>query len=125
MSGNQIGALLAEYVLASWQKAGRLTPAHYIIKTLVTTELTRRIADAYGQTPDLPVLLTAPYFVEALGRAAAEVPVHERGAGHGELAVGIGLFGGGPQGDGGRRAAPEGGAIGDVARPTQLGKAQP
>jgi phosphomannomutase len=48
MSGNQIGALLAEYLLANWQKAGRLTPAHYIIKTLVTTELTRRIADAYG-----------------------------------------------------------------------------
>jgi phosphoglucomutase/phosphomannomutase len=48
MTGNQIGALLVEYSLDEWKKAGRITPAHYIVKTLVTTELARRIADAYG-----------------------------------------------------------------------------
>jgi phosphoglucomutase/phosphomannomutase len=48
MTGNQIGALLVEYVLSRWQEAGRLTSEHYIVKTLVTTELARRIADAYG-----------------------------------------------------------------------------
>ncbi len=47
MTGNQIGALLTEYLLERWQKAGRLTPEHYIVKTLVTTELVRRIADAH------------------------------------------------------------------------------
>jgi phosphoglucomutase/phosphomannomutase len=50
MTGNQIGALLVEYLLEQWRKAGRITPAHYIVKTLVTTELARRIADAYGVT---------------------------------------------------------------------------
>ena len=50
MTGNQIGALLTEYLLDRWKKAGRLTPEHYVVKTLVTTELIRRIADAYGVT---------------------------------------------------------------------------
>jgi phosphoglucomutase/phosphomannomutase len=48
MTGNQIGALLTEYLLDRWKKAGRLTPDHYVVKTLVTTELVRRIADANG-----------------------------------------------------------------------------
>jgi phosphoglucomutase/phosphomannomutase len=48
MTGNQIGALLTEYMLDRWKKAGRITPQHYIVKTLVTTEMARRIADAYG-----------------------------------------------------------------------------
>jgi phosphoglucomutase/phosphomannomutase len=47
LSGNQIGALLADYVLETRQRAGTLTPDHYIVQTLVTTQLTRRIADSY------------------------------------------------------------------------------
>ena len=45
LTGNQLGALLADYLLGSrsdWSNA------HYIVKTLVTTELTRRVADHYG-----------------------------------------------------------------------------
>lgn len=48
LTGNQIGSLLTEYLLASGMEAGTLTPEHYVVKTLVTTELIRRIADAYG-----------------------------------------------------------------------------
>jgi phosphoglucomutase/phosphomannomutase len=47
-TGNQIGALLAEYVLAGRKAAGTLTADHYVVKTLVTSEMIRRIADAYG-----------------------------------------------------------------------------
>ncbi|MCL6502458.1 MAG: phospho-sugar mutase [Pirellulales bacterium] len=47
LTGNQIGALLADYLLDKLRRAGRLTPRHYVVKTLVTTELVRRIADAY------------------------------------------------------------------------------
>ncbi|MEX0977650.1 MAG: phospho-sugar mutase, partial [Pirellulales bacterium] len=46
MTGNQIGALLVEYLLERWKDSGRMTRDHYIVKTLVTTELARRIADA-------------------------------------------------------------------------------
>lgn len=48
LTGNQIGALLTDYLLGQLQAAGKLTPQHYVVKTLVTTELMRRIADAYG-----------------------------------------------------------------------------
>jgi phosphomannomutase len=47
-TGNQIAALLTEYVLAGWKKKGLLTPDHYVVKTLVTTEMIRRIAESYG-----------------------------------------------------------------------------
>jgi phosphoglucomutase/phosphomannomutase len=48
LTGNQIGALLAEYLLQQAKQAGCLTPNHYVVKTAVTTELIRRIAQAYG-----------------------------------------------------------------------------
>jgi phosphoglucomutase/phosphomannomutase len=47
-TGNQIAALLADYVLSARKKTGTLTPKHYVVKTLVTTEMVRRIADYYG-----------------------------------------------------------------------------
>lgn len=48
ITGNQIGALLADYLLECGRESGTLTPEHYVVKTLVTTELIRRIADAHG-----------------------------------------------------------------------------
>ncbi|MBN1395030.1 MAG: phospho-sugar mutase [Pirellulales bacterium] len=48
LTGNQLGALLADFLLDARRSAGALTPEHYVAKTLVTTELTRRVADHYG-----------------------------------------------------------------------------
>jgi len=48
LTGNQIGSLLTDYLLGARQSQGTLTPEHYVVKTLVTTELIRRIADHYG-----------------------------------------------------------------------------
>jgi phosphomannomutase len=48
LTGNQIGALLADFVLENGRAAGRLGPQHFIAQTLVTTQLVRRIADSYG-----------------------------------------------------------------------------
>jgi phosphoglucomutase/phosphomannomutase len=47
-TGNQIGALLAEYVLGGRRAAGTLSSDNYVVKTLVTSEMVRRIADSYG-----------------------------------------------------------------------------
>lgn len=49
-TGNQIGSLLAEHVLDSRKHSGGLSPRHYLVKTLVTTEMIRRIGDSYGVT---------------------------------------------------------------------------
>ena len=48
LNGNQIGALLTDFVCSKLQDLGGLNPESYVVKTLVTTELTRRIAAAYG-----------------------------------------------------------------------------
>jgi phosphoglucomutase/phosphomannomutase len=46
-TGNQIGALLADYVLETRSALGRLTPEHYLVETLVTSQSIRRIGDSY------------------------------------------------------------------------------
>lgn len=47
LSGNQLGALLADYVCLQMKSQGKLTARSYVVKTLVTTELTRRVAESY------------------------------------------------------------------------------
>jgi phosphomannomutase len=46
-TGNQIAVLLADYVLEQRKSRGSLAPENYIVKTLVTTEMLRRVADSY------------------------------------------------------------------------------
>lgn len=52
LTGNQIGVLLADYVLEQRKRAGSLSPEHFIVTTLVTTEMIRRVADSYGVKTD-------------------------------------------------------------------------
>lgn len=49
-TGNQLGALLCDYVLSQKGGGRRLPAGYYVVKTLVTTEMIRRIADSYGAT---------------------------------------------------------------------------
>jgi phosphomannomutase len=52
-TGNQLSALLTDYVCETRKKAGRLTKDHFVVTTLVTTPMVRRIATSYGiQTRD-------------------------------------------------------------------------
>ena len=48
LTGNQIGALLADHLLEIRKAQGTLSSDNFIVITLVTTQLTRRIADSYG-----------------------------------------------------------------------------
>ena len=47
-NGNQIAALLTDFVLEKRQQQGSLSPQHYLVKTLVTTDMMRRIGESYG-----------------------------------------------------------------------------
>ncbi len=49
-TGNQIAVLLADHILSQRKKAGRLSPQSYVVTTLVSTQMVRRIADSYGVT---------------------------------------------------------------------------
>jgi phosphoglucomutase len=48
ITGNQLGALLADYVLSTRREQGTLPPRPVFIKTIVTTELQRLIAEDNG-----------------------------------------------------------------------------
>lgn len=48
LNGNQIGVLLADYLLQRRQEAGRLTSDDFVVTTIVSTDMLRRIADGYG-----------------------------------------------------------------------------
>lgn len=48
LTGNQTGALLVEYILEAKKERGELPANGVVVKTIVTTELATKIADAYG-----------------------------------------------------------------------------
>lgn len=48
LTGNMVGAMLTEYVLSQKQAKGILAPNSVVIKTIVTTEMVRPMAKAYG-----------------------------------------------------------------------------
>ena len=46
-NGNQLAAMLAEFVISQHQLAGNLTPDKYIVSTLVTSRMLRRICQSF------------------------------------------------------------------------------
>lgn len=50
LTGNQAAVLATDYALKKLQEKGKLTPRHYIAKTIVTTDLLQALADHYGVT---------------------------------------------------------------------------
>lgn len=50
ITGNQMGALLLEYILTAYEETGTMPDAAYAVKTIVTTELAARICTAHGVT---------------------------------------------------------------------------
>ena len=48
LTGNQIGILLTDYTIGAWKRAGKLPENGVILKSLVSTEMARAIAEANG-----------------------------------------------------------------------------
>jgi phosphoglucomutase len=48
LNGNQTGAVLVEYILSSLKEKGQLTGTGYIVKSIVTGDLGKAIAESYG-----------------------------------------------------------------------------
>ena len=85
LDGNQIGAVLAEYVLSRRAAAGTLTPDHFIIKTLVTTELIRRIAEDHGVRCVGDLLVGFKHIAAAMEREGPDLFVYGTEESHGYL----------------------------------------
>ena len=47
-NGNQTGSILTYYILRRWSELGKIDSTKYVVKTIVTTELIRAIAEKYG-----------------------------------------------------------------------------
>ncbi len=75
LSGNQIGLLLMDYILGAKTRAGTLPPNSFCITTIVSTKLTRRIAEHYKV--DLHETLTGFKFIAELIK-----DLDENGDGH-------------------------------------------
>lgn len=71
-TGNQLAALLADYVLERRSAAEKLGPDHFLVKTLVTTDLIRRIGDSYGVTTHGNLHVGFKYIGEAIDRFGPE-----------------------------------------------------
>lgn len=72
LTGNQIASLLADYVLSKMEARGGLTPRHYVVKTLVTTDLLRRVAEHYGVEMHGNLLVGFKYIAREMDAAGPE-----------------------------------------------------
>ncbi len=80
ITGNQMGALLLDYILTAYEETGTMPPEPYAVKTIVSTELVTRICRAHGIK--LYNVLTGFKFI-------AEVIKKREAAGHGTFVFGF------------------------------------
>ena len=85
LTGNQIGAVLADYVLARRAEAGTLTPEHYLVKTLVTSELIRKIAEHYSVRCEGNLQVGFKWIAQVMDREGADHFVFGTEESHGYL----------------------------------------
>ena len=72
LTGNQIAALLADYVLRKRAAAGSLSPEHYVVETIVTTPLVASIAASHGIRAFGDLLIGFKYIAETMDREGPE-----------------------------------------------------
>lgn len=66
LSGNQSAVLATDYVLKQLKNSYQLTSNHYIVKTIVTTDMLGAIADYYGATMYSNLLIGFKYIGELI-----------------------------------------------------------
>lgn len=72
LSGNRIGALLADYVCRKRKAAGTLGPQHFMVETLVTSPLIASIARSYKIRATDNLLVGFKYIAQVMDRDGPE-----------------------------------------------------
>lgn len=72
LTGNQIGALLCDYVCRQRKAAGTLNAQSFVVETLVTTQLTACIARSYGCRAITDLLVGFKYIAEIMDEEGPE-----------------------------------------------------
>ncbi len=66
LSGNQIGALLTDYLFRKRKTSGRFSPLDYVVETLVTTPLTKAVAEHHGARCFSELLVGFKYIAQTM-----------------------------------------------------------
>ncbi len=66
LTGNQVGALLTDYLLRKRKAAGSFSPDDYVVETLVTTPLTKAIAEGHGAVAVSELLVGFKYIAQTM-----------------------------------------------------------
>ncbi len=66
LNGNQVGALLTDFILTTLREQGRLPQKGVVAKTLVTTDLVSRIAKSFGMLTVDHLLVGFKYIAEVI-----------------------------------------------------------
>lgn len=72
LTGNRIGALVADYILRKRSAAGTLSPEHFVVETLVTTPLIAAVARSHNVRAIDDLLVGFKYIGETMDREGAE-----------------------------------------------------
>jgi phosphomannomutase len=86
LTGNQLSALLCEQAIAGRTARGQTRPGDYVVTTLVTSGLVRRVAEAHGLTVDDTQLVGFKWICAAIDRHGPETFVFGTEESHGYLA---------------------------------------
>jgi phosphoglucomutase/phosphomannomutase len=86
LTGNQIGALLADFVLENRRASGQISPQHFIVQTLVTTQWIRRIGDSYGVRTIGDLLVGFKWIAGAIDEFGPERFIYGTEESHGYMA---------------------------------------
>ena len=72
ISGNQVGALLTDYLFRKRKASGRFSPQDYVVETLVTTPLTKAIAAHHGARCFSELLVGFKYIAQTMEENGTE-----------------------------------------------------
>jgi phosphoglucomutase len=67
LNGNQAAAILIDYLISQWKENGKLKGKEYIVKTIVTSEILKEIADKY-QVECFDVLTGFKYIADIINK---------------------------------------------------------
>jgi phosphoglucomutase/phosphomannomutase len=85
-TGNQIGALLADFMLENRRKSGQISSQHFIVQTLVTTQMVRRIGDSYGVRTIGDLLVGFKWIAQAIDEYGPDFFIYGTEESHGYMA---------------------------------------
>lgn len=72
LSGNQVGALITDFLLRKRKASGRFSPQDYVVETQVTTPLTKAVAEFHGARCFSELLVGFKYIAQTMEENGTE-----------------------------------------------------